>query len=756
MGLKLRLGHKLLIAFLCVGIIPLAVVGITALMKSSAALEEATFDQLRSVVKMKQAQLTDYFADVEDDIHLLGSIIDTMMARIDEDPALANDPNLDPREYLVERYAGFFRDFARNLQYHDLYLVAPNGEVIFSMLRESDYRTNLLSGPYRETHLGRMFRRALDSRNLVHADYAPYPPSDNAPTGFVGLPLIEDGAIQWVIALQLSLNPIHEVVHQREGMGTTGETYLVGPDNLRRSDSALEGASHSVRASFADPLNNSITTEATRAALAGRSDVRFLDNIDGDRVLSAFTPLRFGPHQWALIAEMDAAEALEVVADLRWVVGLIFIFGVFVIAAVAVLFTRSITVPIGKTMAMLEEIGHGRIDRRLNMERHDEIGDMARSMDAFADSLQGQVVTSLVALSRGDLTFEANPYDDKDVIGTALAKTGDDLNRIVEEIVSVSEQIAASADQVSSASQSLSQGATESAASLEQITSSIAEIAAQTKINAENSTQANQLAMDARRSAETGNAQMEQLMVAMREIRQAGQAISKIIKVIDEIAFQTNLLALNAGVEAVRAGRHGKGFAVVAEEVRNMAVRSAKAARETAELIEGSVQKTETGAEIAGRTADSLQAIVGSISKASDLVSDIASSSNEQALGISQVNEGLRQIDQVTQTNAANAEEGAAAAEELASQADHLQGLVATFTLKEPDGNGQNWGPPPRSGRGSPHPHSPPRTGRAMTPTSGGPDRGRGWWDGSNKPRASIEPPRKMIALDDDEEFRRF
>lgn len=349
---------------------------------------------------------------------------------------------------------------------------------------------------------------------------------------------------------------------------------------------------------------------------------------------------------------------------------------------VGFLLTRSIANPIRLGVAMAEEVAKGDFNQRLNLDRRDEIGILTNALDNMATNLQKKADLA-ETIADGNLDVKVELASEKDQLGLSLQRMTDNLNEVLGQVQTAAEQIAAGGGQVSDASQSLSQGATEAAASLEQITSSMNVMAGQTKQNAENSLQANLLSGEARESAEKGNAQMQTMVSAMAEINDASQNISRIIKTIDEIAFQTNLLALNAAVEAARAGQHGKGFAVVAEEVRNLAARSAKAAEETAELIEGSVEKTTNGTQIASQTAEALQGVVGGIGKVSDLVSEISASSNEQADGISQVDQGLTQIDQVTQQNTASAEESAAAAEELAGQADSLRHLLTRFTLRQ-------------------------------------------------------------------------
>lgn len=356
--------------------------------------------------------------------------------------------------------------------------------------------------------------------------------------------------------------------------------------------------------------------------------------------------------------------------------------GVIISVLLGLIISRSISKPIKNIVNAADKLSQGDIDINLDVKRKDEIGILAAAFGKMVDNIRDQAKTA-ERIADGDLTVDVNVRSEKDLLGKKLYEMVHNNNDLISNIATTSEQVAVGARQVSDASMALSQGATEQASAIEELTASLEQISSQTHLNAKNANQANELAVTAKTSAVKGNEQMKEMLKAMVDINESSANISKVIKVIDDIAFQTNILALNAAVEAARAGQHGKGFAVVAEEVRNLAARSAQAAKETTDMIEGSIKKAEGGTRIARETAEALNSIVNGVEKVAGLVGDIATASNEQALGISQINQGIAQVSQVIQTNSATSEESASASEELSSQASSLKETIGRYKLKK-------------------------------------------------------------------------
>jgi len=311
----------------------------------------------------------------------------------------------------------------------------------------------------------------------------------------------------------------------------------------------------------------------------------------------------------------------------------------------------------------------------------DELGQLSTAIAEFMGEIQHEMAM-LEKVADGDLTIEPKALSPKDVVGNSLVKVVDNLNNMFSEINMASTQVSAGSQQIADGAQSLAQGSTEQAATVEELSASITEIAEKTRANAGMALQAAGLASTIKGNAEKGSRQMDEMVSAVNEISQASQSISRVIKVIDDIAFQTNILALNAAVEAARAGQHGKGFAVVADEVRTLAAKSAEAAKDTGVLISNSMEKAQHGARIAKETAESLVEIVSGINESSAIISEIANASEVQSSGIGQVNSGIDQVATVVQQNSATAEESAAAAEQLSGQSAMLENLISLFKLK--------------------------------------------------------------------------
>jgi methyl-accepting chemotaxis protein len=545
--------------------------------------------------------------------------------------------NLD--EAIVPTVLGeskdYYAQFLEESGYSDLFLIHPEGHIFYTVEREADYNTNILSGPFSESSLGNAVREAIENKELAFGDFQPYEPSGGVPAAFVADPIMHEGEAELVVALQLPLPEINQIMQSRVGMGETGESYLVGPDKLMRSDSFLDPEDHSVAASFADPENGDVDTVASRAALSGEAGTRIITDYLGGTVLSAYEPVQVFDTTWAVISEINHGEVTAPIDNLTTSILIAAAVLAALIALAAYLVASAIARPMVAGVSFAERVAEGDLTGELNVNQKDEVGQLATAMQNMVTHLRG----------------------------------------VVAEIKSAGQNVSSGSQQMSSSAQQMSQGATEQASSSEEVSSSIEEMDSNIQQNADNAQETEKIARKAANDAEEGGKAVSQTVEAMRNIAEK-------ISIIEEIARNTNLLALNAAIEAARAGEHGKGFAVVASEVRKLAERSQKAAGEISEVSSSSVEVAES----AGSVLDSL---VPDIKRTAELVQEISAASTEQRTGSDQINRAIAQLDQVTQQNASQSEEMSSMAEELASQAEQLESTISFF--KVGDDGGEAW-----------------------------------------------------------------
>jgi len=577
-----------------------------------------------------------------------------LLAEIDVDEALSP---------VDEFGTAFYESYAQQYGYPDLYLIKPDGTVFFSVSQGSDLNTNLKTGKYKESSLGQLVKDVSDSKVFAFTDVASYAADNNKASAFMAQPLVAGtGNVELVIALKLPLKGVNDITSIREGMGETGESYLVGSDFRMRSDSYLDPTNRSVAASFSGSVtNNGIQTEAVTEALAGRTGTKVITNTLGDSVLSAYTPIEISGVTWALMAEIGEAEAFATAEKLKISTAIILLISVVFIVIFGVIMASRISKPLINASSLAQKVASGDLSSDIVVERKDEIGDLQGSLKEMNDGLK--VMVSRISLSAEQ---QASAAEELSLITEQTRTHVKEQNEGTEQVELAIHEMSNTFQEVNSSTHEASDAA--------QLANTEAELGSLEVGNTIS-------------SIHTFSSEVDHMAETLTEVEKGANEIGGIVDVINGIADQTNLLALNASIEAARAGDQGRGFAVVADEVRSLA----KSTQGSTMQIEKMVAQLQKGAQASAKamnrgkeqmaqvvkqaenTGAALVRITEAINQIQLMTEKITLANEQQSVVTEEVTNNIQHISELSKQTGNDSEQILEASEELARLASSLQ-----------------------------------------------------------------------------------
>ncbi len=704
---RMKISQKLPVLMAVMLIATGAALGITLTMK---AIDGFTYDaekNLTALATARKDRLQDYLTDIDADLMVQAKNPNTVKA-IDDFTRAWGFLDASPRETLQKAYitdnpnpAGekhkltssdtgliydvfhstyhpFFRNLLEQKGYYDIFLTDRDGNVIYTTFKELDFATNLVSGKYAKTGLAKVFQQIQGNSGdakLVFDDFKPYAPSADAPASFIGRGVYNrDNKLIGSLIFQMPVGRINGIMQSPDGMGETGETYVIGSDYLMRTDSRFSKDS--------TLLKTKIQSETVDAALSGQSGSAIITDYRGQEVVSAYTPLSYHGVKWAVIAEVDTDEALAEATAIRNISIALSIAITLVGIVLAVVFSRSLTRPISEITGAMGRLAKGDVDSEIpHADRSDEIGDMAAAVQVFKEN----------AIARRRMEAEErdrvrlNDYRQRKLqehIDGFRSMISELLTRIkssVEHMHSASETLSANAEETQMQSATVSAATEQASANVQTVATASTELSASIEEISRQTSETTRILEEAVQQTNNASERMEGLA-------QSATQINEIVYLINDIADQTNLLALNATIEAARAGDAGKGFAVVASEVKNLANQTSRAT----EQIQTQIQhvQTETNAAV-----DVIKSISTVISRVNELSTAVAGAVEEQNASTAEISRNVEEASHGTQEVAMNIVEvnNAAretgemsqnvyeAANELLSESDSLQVQIAEF-----------------------------------------------------------------------------
>lgn len=688
--------------------------GLSAYYLSKNAMEQAASRQLESTVSARNSELRNYLDSIKEDLLLLASsqMVKNAFAAFDAGYSSRMSPEVD---YLRDQYIKnnpypvgekhkldsandgsaysaahgefhpWLRRFLEMRGYYDVFLTNRGGDVIYSVFKENDYATNLKTGPWHATDLARVVQLVgadPGPNTVAFTDFSPYGPSANAPASFIAAPLFDaSGEYTGALVFQMPVARINKIMHNNAGMGSSGETYLVGSDFLMRTDSRFLGSEDK-----SSILSREVKTSTVASALAGTSGVSLTSDYRGISVLSAYEPFSFEGVTWALMAEMDREEVLYPVIEMRnLIAGLVGVV-VVIMVGIGIFFARSITAPLVSMTEVMGVLAGGNLSVVVPcMARGDELGSMARAVQVFKDN------ASEVNQLRADQ--EANAALAEQQSKAARMELADSFQAtvggIVKAVASAAANVQVSAQTLSATSEQTTQKSIIVTGAAEETSANVQTVSSAAEELSSSISEITRQALESTRIAEAAFEDVEKTNGQVSGLIQASDKIEDVIALITDIAEQTNLLALNATIEAARAGDAGRGFAVVASEVKELASQTARATEDIGAQIKGIQDSTQT-------TVSAIQSIGGTIRSIREISCAIASAVEEQGSATQEIARNIEQVangtvevtSSISSVNQAAGETGRAseqlliAATDLSSQSEVLNSEVGDFLEK--------------------------------------------------------------------------
>lgn len=682
---NIKIAHKLPIAFILLTTLTAFLIGVTALNVMRSTIEELVVRKQVAASQIMASEIERRLTTYRDSTVVFGNdygVVTSTMAFSDAFEAFAQarvNPNakinqlygagsglpLDRKSELTNAGDGspyssvhanwhpWFDTLVDSQQFYDVFLVNKTGDLIYSWAKESDYASNLLDGPHRDTDLGLVVQQAiahgdelqrtasgriiLTNADVSESKYRPYAVSNGALASFMAVPVMSPtGTFEGVFAIQLLAAPIEAALTRDQGLKVKTHITVLG-------DGGEPVFYHNIAENAPERTASYwASSDMTPKVLSGDRGAHFHLNQNGEKHIATYTPVNTDGQTYGIVMETAYNEIMVDAFSLRNQIILISIAATLCVAAIGIVFSRSITTPLSSMGKKFAQIVKERdLTVRMDANRADEIGRNEKTMNKMLDMLEATL---------GEIT--AGSHEVTDV-----------------------------ANSLASASNTMAHNSQITSAAVDEVSSSVEETAAQVRSNAHAAATANKLTHNATAIVTRGKQKVTEMVSAMENISGSSKNIEKIIKVIDEIAFQTNLLALNAAVEAARAGQHGRGFAVVATEVQNLASRASKAARETSDLIDGASKHVTAGVEISTQTSKTFDKVAQDITRVTKYMNDIALASDEQTRAVDQINTAVTNISSTTRQNSQKTEDLATTASELAAVNDNLRAQLKRFKI---------------------------------------------------------------------------